>query len=126
MLFGDGPQASWAALILKLWLLLMPALSACQWAQRTAIAGRMLGKKNKTLRFVQRLFLCLISISQCLLLANLNLNASNGPLSNFWVAMLFGCVGESLMSTFDVRGPVRQILFLCSFSSEVNVTPPYR
>ena len=33
-----------------------------------------------------------------------------GALVNFWVVMLFGCVVESLLSTYDVRGPVRLAL----------------
>merc|ERR1712232_1133841 len=112
MLFGDGPAARWAALLLKCWLLLLPVLATLQWGQRTWTAGRMLGRKLKTKRFVQRLILFLLGLAQCTFLANLDLNATNGALSNFWVAMLLGCVGESLLSTYDCRGLVRQIMFL--------------
>lgn len=115
MLFGDGPQAQWAAFALKAWLMLMPALAAAQWLQRSIQASRMLGKKWKLTRLVQRVILFLLATAQCILLADLELNASNGALGNFWVAMLFGCVGESLLCTYDIRGPVRQIVFLVLF-----------
>lgn len=115
MLLGDGPQARWAAVALKVWLLLLPLLSTLQWLQRTIHAGKMLGKRWKLSRFIQRLVLCVLGAVQCLMIANTEFNASNGALSNFWVAMLFGCAGESLLSTYDIRGPVRQIVFLLLF-----------
>jgi len=115
MLFGDGPQARFAALALKVWLMLIPLLAAMQWFQRTVHAARMLGKRWKMTRFVQRLVLFVVSLIQCCLIARVELNASNGALGNFWIAMLFGCVGESLLSTYDIRGPVRQIFFLLLF-----------
>lgn len=115
MLFGDGPASTWAARILKVWLMIMPLCASLQWLLRTIHAGKMLGKRKKTTRFVQRLILCILGLVQCLLLASMELNASNGALGNFWVAMLFGCIGESLMCTYDVRGPVRQIVFLLLF-----------
>merc|ERR1719329_914348 len=115
MLLGDGSAAVWAARIAKVWLMLLPALSAAQWFQRTVHAGRMLGKRRKLTRFLQRLFLAVFTIAQCILLAQLELNASNGALANFWVAMLFGCAGESLLSTYEVRTPVKQLVFLVLF-----------
>mmetsp|Transcript_41358 Transcript_41358/g.95818 ORF Transcript_41358/g.95818 Transcript_41358/m.95818 type:complete len:676 (-) Transcript_41358:199-2226(-) len=115
MLFGDGPQARWAAFSLKVWLMLLPILSSLQWMQRSIHAGRNLGKRFKMTRFVQRVTLCCLGLLQCVLIWNMELNASNGALGNFWVAMLFGCAGESLLSTYDIRGHVRQILFLLLF-----------
>lgn len=115
MLFGDGPASLWTARILKIWLMLLPMMATGQWLLRTVHAGRMLGKRHKMTRFVQRLILFFLGLLQCILLANLELNASNGVLGNFWVAMLVGCAGESLLSTYDVRGPVRQVIFLLLF-----------
>jgi len=115
MLFGDGPEARWAAFALKMWLALLPFLSTLQWLQRTVHAGRNIGKKFKLKRFIQRVILCVLGLVQCIMIANVELNASNGALGNFWVAMLFGCTFESFLSTVDIRGPVRQILFLLLF-----------
>jgi hypothetical protein len=115
MLFGDGAGALWAARILKACLMIMPLMATGQWLLRTVRAGGMLGKRSKKTRFVQRVILFVLGLLQCLLLANTELNASNGALGNFWIAMLFGCIGESLMCTYDVRGLVRQILFLVIF-----------
>lgn len=115
MMLGDGPEARWAALLLKAWLMLLPLLSTLQWGQRALHAGRMLGKRWKLTRFVQRVILFLLGLVQVYLIANMELNASNGTLGNFWIAMLFGCAGESLMSTYDIRGSVRQIVFLVLF-----------
>jgi len=115
MMLGDGAQSLWASRILKVLLMVMPLMATCQWLLRTVHAGKMLGKRRKTTRFVQRLILFVLGLLQCFLFANLELNAGNGALGNFWVAMLFGCVGESLFCTYDVRGPVRQIVFLLLF-----------
>lgn len=118
MLFGDGSGAHYAALTLKAWLMMMPLLATLQWANRSYQAGKMLGKKwkfSRLTRIGQRAFLCTLGILQCYLIANVELNASNGALANFWVAMLIGAVGESLLSTYDIRGPVRQIVFLLLF-----------
>jgi len=115
MMFGDETYAGIAATVLKAWLLLLPALSTAQWFQRTCQAGRMLGKRWKLTRFIQRLILFLLGVLQICLFASSELNASNGALINYWLAMLFGCAGESLLSTYDIRGPVRQIVFLLLF-----------
>jgi len=114
MLFGEDFAFS-AAMVMKVWLMLVPLLAMMQWFQRTYHAGKMLGRRNKSLRFVQRLVLFSLGALQCYMIANLELNASNGALVNFWLAMLFGCVGESLMSTYDIRGSVRQLVFLLLF-----------
>mmetsp|Transcript_78995 Transcript_78995/g.189698 ORF Transcript_78995/g.189698 Transcript_78995/m.189698 type:complete len:681 (-) Transcript_78995:65-2107(-) len=115
MLIGDETLASIAATTLKAWLLLLPALSTAQWFQRTIQAQRMLGRRWKMTRFIQRLILFLLGVLQICLFATSELNASNGALINYWLAMLFGCAGESLLSTYDIRGPVRQIIFLLLF-----------
>jgi len=123
MLFGDGDflglgnKAAWAAFGLKCWLFLLPALSTVQWFNQTFNAFQSIrkGKKKKTAALVQRLILAILGILQCLLVANLELNASNGALGNFWIAMLFGCVGESLIATFDIRGSTRALLVLALF-----------
>merc|ERR1712203_625071 len=99
MLLGDTQLAQWAALAIKGWLLLIPLLSTLQWLQRTVTAYRNLGKKRKATRLVQRAILFLLGFVQCCLFASVELNAPNGPLGNFWVAMLFGCASESLLST---------------------------
>mmetsp|Transcript_28850 Transcript_28850/g.66489 ORF Transcript_28850/g.66489 Transcript_28850/m.66489 type:complete len:653 (+) Transcript_28850:121-2079(+) len=115
MLFGDGPQARVVSLGVKCWLMAIPVLAAMQWFRRMLVARRVLGKKFKRVRLVQRVILLLVAVVQCILIARLELNAYNGPLANFWVAMLFGCCIESLMSTYDLRGPMRQLIFLLLF-----------
>lgn len=115
MIFGDGQGALWASRTFKLWLMILPALALAQWCHRSYIASRMLGKKNKTWRFMQRLVMLCLGAVQVYLFANLELNASNGELINFWVAMLIGCAGESLLCLYDSRGTLRQVLFLLLF-----------
>mmetsp|Transcript_48015 Transcript_48015/g.114119 ORF Transcript_48015/g.114119 Transcript_48015/m.114119 type:complete len:663 (+) Transcript_48015:67-2055(+) len=115
MLFGDGPHAWVAATVLKVWLMVIPVMATMHWLQRTILAQRALGKRFKMMRFVQRTILCSVAVMQCYLMSRMELNAYNGPLANFWVAMLFGCAIESLLSTYDVRGPVRQLVFLALF-----------
>jgi hypothetical protein len=115
MLFGDGHGAQIAAFVLKVWLMILPLLATMHWLHRTFMASRNVGKRYKFRRLIQRLVLAALGILQCVMMAGLELNASNGALANFWVAMLFGCVVESLLSTYDTRGSVRQILFLLIF-----------
>eukprot|EP00429_Kryptoperidinium_foliaceum_P011624 CAMPEP_0176039002 /NCGR_PEP_ID=MMETSP0120_2-20121206/19332_1 /TAXON_ID=160619 /ORGANISM="Kryptoperidinium foliaceum, Strain CCMP 1326" /LENGTH=705 /DNA_ID=CAMNT_0017372397 /DNA_START=106 /DNA_END=2223 /DNA_ORIENTATION=+ len=115
MLFGDVSQAQIAAIVLKAWLMLIPLTSSLQWVQRAINAGRLLGKRWKTTRFVQRAVLAALGLIQCGMIATSELNASNGALANFWVAMLLGCVGESLLCTYDIRGSVRQLFFTIMF-----------
>lgn len=120
MMLGDGPAATWAATALKTWLMVLPAVATAHWLQRTWRAGRLLvdRRRRRVGRFIQRLILALMGLNQCRLLIGLELNASNGALGNFWVAMLFGCAGESLLSTYDVRsngGTVRHLLVLALF-----------
>ena len=43
------------------------------------------------------------------------MNGINGPLSGFWISCLIGCVWESLLCTYDIKGPIRQFLFLVVF-----------
>jgi len=115
MLFGDGPQAGWAALVIKAWLMLIPILATLQWSHRTVQAFSHIGKRWKTTRFVQRLTLASLAFLQVILIGRMELNASNGALGNFWVAMLFGCISESLLSTYEIRGSIRSLLFLALF-----------
>eukprot|EP00929_Paragymnodinium_shiwhaense_P053733 TRINITY_DN26913_c0_g1_i1.p1 TRINITY_DN26913_c0_g1~~TRINITY_DN26913_c0_g1_i1.p1 ORF type:complete len:714 (+),score=207.01 TRINITY_DN26913_c0_g1_i1:132-2273(+) len=114
MLFGEE-MAGYCAMALKAWLMIMPVLSTIQWAQRSLKAGRMMGRNHKTMRLLQRVTLCGLGLLQCYMIMTMELNAFNGALGNFWVAMLFGCVAESLMSIYDVRGQVKQLLFLLLF-----------
>lgn len=117
MLFGDD-YARYAAFALKAWLMAMPLLATLQWAHRAHRAHCMYREKRKfwkLWRAGQRALLCALGALQCCLLGAAELNATNGALANFWVAMLIGAVGESLMSTFDIRGPVRQVLFVVLF-----------
>jgi len=115
MLFGNESEAQIAAMVVKAWLILIPLTSSMQWVQRTVNAGRLLGKRWKTTRFVQRAVLAVLGLVQCVMIAMYELNAANGALANFWIAMLLGCIGESLLSTYDIRGPIRQLIFLVMF-----------
>jgi len=120
MMFGDTAYATLAARVVKAWLILVPLVATMQWmykAYRIARRGKADKKGRNAIRVVQRLTLAIFGILQIYMIATVSLNASNGGLYNFWVAMLFGCVGESLLSTFDVRTSpaVRQIIFLFIF-----------
>eukprot|EP00927_Polykrikos_kofoidii_P066072 TRINITY_DN61730_c0_g1_i1.p1 TRINITY_DN61730_c0_g1~~TRINITY_DN61730_c0_g1_i1.p1 ORF type:complete len:680 (-),score=92.71 TRINITY_DN61730_c0_g1_i1:90-2129(-) len=114
MLVGDS-WARWAAIILKVWLMLIPLLATAQWLQRSCSAGRVLGKRWKTTRFVQRVVLFCLGLLQCCMIVNAEMNASNGALVNFWIAMLIGCVIESLLCSYDIRGALRQLVSLFLF-----------
>ncbi|CAE8696024.1 unnamed protein product [Polarella glacialis] len=103
VVYSGGGIGDCAGLV---WLMLMPLLSTLQ----------QLGTDS----FMKPCFV------QVVMLARMELNASNGALANFWVAMLFGCVGESLLSTYDIRGPVRQIVFLLSLAVKLIFVACYR
>ena len=111
-----------ATLVIKATLLLLPVLAAAQWAlhclqlfQRLKKEGQREGKPRQlrtgellvpVLR--RRLALSVLIFSAVaalvVLFATFELNAVNSSLGNFLIVALAGCLFESLLSTYDVRG----------------------
>jgi len=111
----------------------MPALAAAQWGlrcvallQRLRREGRREGRPQRlpsgellvpVLR--RRLFLsCLLCAATSLLVlffASFELNAINGSLGSLLVVALSGCLFESLLAAYDVRGRLRQFVFFVFF-----------
>eukprot|EP00941_MAST-03F_sp_MAST-3F-sp1_P003332 g3332.t1 len=113
MLFGN--YAGLFSFLLKGFLLILPVMFTCQWALKLKQACRAPKKHFSIYVICVRSVLCSVGALQCAMLVSHNLNAMNGSLAGFWVVSLFGIVWESLLSTYDVRGPMRQLFFLALF-----------
>ena len=127
---GGAAAAKWAGLLAKLVLIWLPALAAAQWGarlyglsarlaaappkKRVKITGelltRVLRKRLAASAFVFGSLALLVG-----LLCAYELNAVNASLGNFLVVALVGCLFESLLATYDVRGRVRQVFFFVIF-----------
>jgi hypothetical protein len=121
------------ALAAKCALLLLPALAAAQWALRCAQLVRRLKReagrtKPRKLRsgepvvpvLRRRLVLSLINLCCVGTLVGFfafsyELNGVNSSFGNFLIVALVGCLFESLLSTYEVRGRLRNVVFFGLF-----------
>merc|ERR1719247_2117592 len=94
---GDEWFAQAVAIAVKAFLLVLPALCACQWLLRAykgskAVMGGS-DRRNRWKRWRRvftRFWLGVTGVLQVCLLVHFDLNASHGGLINFWLAFLFG------------------------------------
>ena len=129
---GSMALAAPATLFVKTALLVLPALTAAQWALRCfklvqrmrRESGRVTEKKLRTgelLLPVLRWRLCLsvlVGSSVATLVgyfAAFELNAVGSSLGNVLIIALAGCHFESLLATYDVRGRLRSAVFFVLF-----------
>lgn len=121
------------AMLAKCALLLLPTLAAAQWALRCVLLVRRLqreGGREKPRRLAgskellvpvlkRRLLLSALITAATLLLvlhfATFELNAVNSSLGSFLIVALAGCLFESLLATYDVRGRLRSAAFFLMF-----------
>eukprot|EP00397_Hematodinium_sp_SG-2012_P001888 GEMP01001893.1.p1 GENE.GEMP01001893.1~~GEMP01001893.1.p1 ORF type:complete len:703 (+),score=97.82 GEMP01001893.1:211-2319(+) len=101
-------------------LCMLPLLYACMWMQR-GIKGyeNVRGSKNMYTRRLPRIFarlaLGLGGLAQVILCLVVSFNTSHGGLYNFWLSVLVGIWFESILISYDTRGPVRSLVFLLAF-----------
>jgi len=110
-----------ASIVAKLFFAILPALFSAMWLYRgtTGFSGVFDGKANKRHRFPRicaRLFLAFTGMVQVLLFLFVNLSVSHGGLINFWFTLICGIVCESYLSTCDVRGLMRNFMFILIFA----------
>ena len=89
-----------------LWLLLLPC---CAVSHRT-LTGPRRRRRGQWLRAGQQLLYAFGAFVQCYLVLRLTLDGMNGSLVGFFAVLVFATHIESLLSTYDVRGGVRQAL----------------
>lgn len=111
MLFGE-----WAFLVvecLRLFLLAIPLTAALQWLRRSVHELQKRGTRHWRWR---KMLTCAgigaAMALQVLVICCFSLNAVNGSLAGFFFTALFGCGLESLLSTYDVRGPTMSFLLV--------------
>lgn len=106
MLFGSYSleAVQIGTLVLRFYLMLLPLLYTSQWSLRTLLAARKLsrGKTGAQALLIKCFVLSMSGAALCYALATLPLNGVNGSLSNFVVAIVVGCVCESLLSLYEV------------------------
>ena len=111
MFLGDGIAANTFAVLFKCYLLLIPTLYVFHCAFRAYRAIRAPeDNKSKYFTALRYSLLFLAGLIQCILLLSYRFNAVNGSMANFWIAVLLGTVFESLLSTYDIRGTMRQLI----------------
>lgn len=127
-------ELPWAgALAAKVALLLLPILATAQWGLRTVgLLTRLrkeLSRQGRPARLRTGEFLAhvlrrrLIAAAAMTIVTSLlvvyyatyELNAVNGSLGNLLTLALVGCILESLLSTYEVRGRLRSALFFFLF-----------
>lgn len=107
--------------LVKIFLLILPSLSAVQWVYRAVkgskgiFTNENVRKKKRLARVLTRGFLGVMGLLQCAQLAFFTYNAANGGLVNFWLAFLLGAVFESLLGVDDIRGIFRQLMVAMVF-----------
>jgi hypothetical protein len=122
-----------AGLLVKTGLLLLPALAAAQWMFRAWSLRRRLAREvsrhgrpsrlpsgelvSRVLRRRLAASAAMAAASLCLVFfySGYQINGVNGSLGNLLTMALAGCVLESLLSTYDVRGRLRSALFFVLF-----------
>ena len=121
---GGAAAAKWAGLLAKLvriWL-----LAAAQWGVRLYSAARRRAAEEarqnhrraahaQAAQAPRRVGLFGSLALLVGLLCAYELNAVNASLGNFLNVALVGCLFESLLATYDVRGRVRQVFFFVIF-----------
>lgn len=116
-----GEQWAWFfAMLTQVALCALPLLYSCMWLRR-AMKGtkNVRGSNNMYTRRLPRLFsrfaLGGAGLLQVVLFLTMSINTSHGGLYNFWLCMLVGIWMESLITAYDIRGPVRSLVFLFVF-----------
>eukprot|EP00750_Incisomonas_marina_P016609 INCI19216.2.p1 GENE.INCI19216.2~~INCI19216.2.p1 ORF type:complete len:755 (-),score=116.87 INCI19216.2:1128-3392(-) len=114
---GGGPlrmffsqSAEIVDVCLRSFLIVLPALHALQWSfrvYRAMVSGR---RRRRWLRVCRRMVFAVGAFAQCYLIMRLTLGGLNGSLVGFFAVLVFATHVESLLNTYDVRGPVRQAL----------------
>jgi len=124
---------SLAGLVAKCTLLMLPALAAAQWGVRCAGLARRLAREARRegrparlrtgelvgrvlrKRLAAAVAMCAATVGLVGFYARYELNALNGSLGNLLTVALVGCVLESLLATYEVRGRLRSAVFFLLF-----------
>jgi len=133
--WGVGWLPHVAAIGCKATILVIPLLAAAQWGVRAATAWKRLrregarqGEKVRRIKMSNELLVpvlrrrCAAAVVMhvCMLLlvglvTQYELNGLNSELGTFLVLACAGCLFESLLSSYDLRGRVRQFIFFVMF-----------
>jgi len=111
MLFGE-----WALFVvegMRLLLLAIPLTAMLQWLRRSEKELKKRGTRHWSWR---KLIICssiaAAMLLQCYMIVRFSLNGLNGSLAGFYISALIGCAWESLLATYDVRGPAMSFLLI--------------
>jgi len=121
-MFVGESHSDYLALAFKIFLLLIPVLNTAQWVVRALKGYNAVRTPKFTLlrrfpRIIARGWLVFFGTIQVLWLTFLSLNDFHGGLVNFWLACLVAMLMESYLTTFDIRGPMRSLMFIFVFAT---------
>jgi hypothetical protein len=108
--YDDERLVGLAVLIVKAFLLILPLLAATHWWMQLREAKKPGRRAGPAL-----MLMVVASTLLCLFLISFQMNATNGSLANFWVASLIACVLEAFLSTYDIRGAPRTVMYYILF-----------
>lgn len=120
-MFVGEEYSSYLALLAKIVLMALPLLCTMQWVVR-ALRGI---KANRTAKFtllrrfpriIYRSWLAFFGLVQIIFLATLSFNEAHGGMTSFYMTVMVGVVLESFLATFDIRGPMRSLIFVFIFA----------
>ena len=112
MFFAEH-NVEYVVLIFRIFLLAIPFAATVQWTRRLI---RALGTRGTRRFSLMRLFstasMSCVMMLQLFMIVRLSMNGVNGSIVGFYMSLLMGCVWESLLSTYDVRGKFVAFLLL--------------
>jgi len=120
-MFVGEEYAYYVSLVAKILLMALPLLTTMMWIVR-ALKGIHVSRSTKFSavrrfpRIVYRSWLAAFGVVQLIFLATLSFNEAHGGMTSFWLTVMIGVIFESFLSTYDIRGPMRSLIFVFIFA----------
>lgn len=120
-MFVGEEYAYYVSLVAKILLMALPLLTTMMWIVR-ALKGMHVNRTTKFSvvrrfpRIVYRSWLAAFGVVQLIFLATLSFNEAHGGMTSFWLTVMIGVIFESFLSTYDIRGPMRSLIFVFIFA----------
>ena len=100
-------------LMFRIFLLAIPFAAAVQWTRRLVRVFKTRGTRRfSTMRLLSCALMSCAMILQLFMILRLSIDGVNGSIVGFYMSLLMGCIWESLLSTYDIRGKFVSFLLL--------------
>ena len=106
-------QTELIVLIFRIFLLAIPFAATVQWTRRLVRSFKSRGTRRfSAMRLLSSALMSCAMILQVLMIVRLSIDGVNGSIVGFYMSLLMGCIWESLLSTYDIRGKFVSFLLL--------------